>query len=87
MYLKEDSGDNGTYCNETYSLAQKNTFSIVLESIGFVSFSSCVIAVSLVFCLRLHKLFIYRHGHVSSAVCYDVQCYMYSLVCFDTLQC
>ena len=60
MYLEESSGDNyGTHCNETYSLAQKNTFSIVLESIGFVSFSLCVIAVFLVLYQKLHKLLMY----------------------------
>ena len=60
MYLDESSGDNETYCNETYSRTQKNTISIVLGSIGLVSFCSCVVAVSLVFLLGLHKKSTYR---------------------------
>ena len=60
MFLDESSGDNETYCNETYSLTQKNTLLIVLGSTGLVSFSSCVVAVSLVFLLGLHKKSTYR---------------------------
>ena len=60
MYLEESSGDNETHCNETFSVTQKNTLLIVLGSIGFVSFSSCVIALSLVFHLGLHKKSTYR---------------------------
>ena len=60
MYLEESSGDNGTYCNETYSLVQKNILLVVLGGVGFVSFSVCMVAVSLVFCLKLFKKFTYR---------------------------
>ena len=60
MYLDESSGDNETYCNETYSLTQKNTISIVLGSIGLVSFCSCVVALSLVFHFGLYKKSTYR---------------------------
>ena len=60
MYLNESSGDNETYCNETFSLTQRNTLLIVLGSTGLVSFCSCVVAVSLVFHHGLHKKSTYR---------------------------
>ena len=80
MYLEESSGDNGTHCNEAYSVTQKNTLLIVMGCIGIVSFSSCVVAVSLVFCLRLHKLFTYRLAmyQVLSAMMFSVIC----ILCF-----
>ena len=47
-------------CNETYTNTQKNTLLIVAGCNGCVSFCMCVVAVSLVFCLRLYKVFTYR---------------------------
>ena len=73
MYLEESSGDNEMYCNETYSLTQKNTILIVLGSTGLVSFCSCVVALSLVFHFGLHKKSTYRLAmyQVLSALAYS----------------
>ena len=73
MYLDESSGDNETYCNETFSRTQRNTLLIVLGSTGLVSFSSCVVALSLVFHFGLHKKSTYRLAmyQVLSALAYS----------------
>ena len=59
LYL-ESSGGNETLCNQTYTTTQTNTILAVAGCNGVVSFCTCVVAVSLVFCLRLHKLLTYR---------------------------
>ncbi len=47
-------------CNETYSTFQKNTLLIIAGCNGTISFATCLVAVSLVICLRLYKIFTYR---------------------------
>ena len=47
-------------CNNTFTQEQKNHILMALSGTGLVSFIMCVITVSLVFWLRLHKHFIYR---------------------------
>ena len=56
MY-QEGSGDN---CSETYTQTQKNTLLAVAGCTGFISFCACVLAVTLVFHLKLYKIFTYR---------------------------
>ena len=58
----DSSGGNETQCNKTdiYSTTEKNYILLIKGSTGFGSFLTCVIAVALVFCQRLHRVFTYR---------------------------
>ena len=47
-------------CNSTFTKDQKNFVLIIKSGAGFLSFTMCFIAVSIVFCLRLYKYFTYR---------------------------
>ena len=73
------SGNNETNCSETYTTKQKNTLIAVLGFTGFVSFSMCMVAILLVFCLRLHRLFTYRLAmyQVLSAMMYSFLLVLY----------
>ena len=55
-------GENSTIsdCNSTFTKDQKNLVLIVTGSTGFLSFTMCLIAVYLVFRLKLYKYFTYR---------------------------
>ena len=56
MY-QEGSGDN---CSETYTQTQKNSLLAVAGCTGFISFCACVLAVTVVCSLKLHRVFTYR---------------------------
>ena len=47
-------------CNNTFTKDQKKHILIVWGGTGMLSFTMCLIAVSLVFCMRLYKNFTYR---------------------------
>ena len=47
-------------CNETYTTVQKNSLLIIAGSNAFISFCVGTVAVTSVFCLKLHKIFTYR---------------------------
>ena len=59
MYLNS-SVLNESYCNGTLSSTQKTIMLVIMGCTGLISFSLGMVAILLVFCLKLHKLFTYR---------------------------
>ena len=55
-------GENSTIsdCNNTFTKDQKNLVLLVMGGNGFLSSIMCLIAVSMVICMKLYKNFIYR---------------------------
>ena len=73
-------------CNDTYTKDQKNYILLVWGGTGFISFIMCLIAVSLVFCMRLHKYFTYRLAmyQILSSLCLSlVEMSFLSLLNYD----
>ena len=60
MYLEESSGDNESQCSESYTTKERNIVLVFMGCMGVISFSMCLLAVVLVFCLKFHKMFTYR---------------------------
>ena len=58
-------------CNNTFTKDQKNYILIAWSGTGMLSFTMCLIAVSLAFCMRLYKNFTYRLAmyQVLSSLC------------------
>ncbi len=53
--------DNVTnYCNGNLTRKEEDVLIIIRGSIGVVGICTCIISISLVFCLKLHKHFMYR---------------------------
>ena len=52
--------DSITHCNGSLSNSQENHLIIIRSSIAAVGVCTCMLSISLVFCLKLHKYFIYR---------------------------
>ena len=55
-----DENSTISNCNNTFTTNQKNYILIAWSGNGMLSLIMCLIAVSLVFCLRLYKTFTYR---------------------------
>ena len=53
-------GNRNESCNETYARYQKNTIVIIAGCNATISFATCLVAISLVICFRLYKIFTYR---------------------------
>ena len=51
---------NITHCNGSLSKSEENLMIIIRSSIAVVGVCTCMLSISLVFCLKLHKYFIYR---------------------------
>ena len=66
-----DENSTISECNNTFTKDQKNYILIAWSGTGILSFIMCLIAVSLVFCLRLYKTFTYRLAMylILSALC------------------
>ena len=81
-------GENSTIsdCNSTFTKDQKNLVLIVTGSTGFLSFTMCLIAVYLVFRLKLYKYFTYRLAmyQILSSLCVSaVQTSFITLLNYD----
>ena len=61
-------------CNSTFTKDQKNCVLIVKSGTGLLSFTMCLIAVSIVLCMRLYKYFTYRLAmyQILSSLCLTV---------------
>ena len=86
-------------CNNTFTQEQKNHILLAKSGTGILSLAMCLIAVSLVFCLRLYKYFTYRLAmyQILSSLClgvveisaltllnYDEDIYYYQIACKTT---
>ena len=56
----DEQNDNTTHCNGNLSKREENCLIIIRSSIAAVGICTCMLSISLVFCLKLHKYFIYR---------------------------
>ena len=71
---KMDENSTTSDCNNTFTQEQKNHLLIAKSVTGMLSLAMCLIAVFLVFCLRLHKYFTYRLAmyQILSSLCLSV---------------
>ena len=60
IFNMDEQDDNITHCNDSLSKSQENHMIIIRSSIAAVAVYTCMLSISLVFCLKLHKYFIYR---------------------------
>ena len=71
---KMDENSTTSDCNSAFTQKQKNNLLIAKSVTGMLSLAMCLIAVFLVFCLRLHKYFTYRLAmyQILSSLCLSV---------------
>ena len=92
-------GENSTVCNNTFTKDQRNEVLIAKGATGLLTLTMCLITVSFVCFLRLHKYFTYRLAlyQISSSLClgivelsfltllnYDGHIYHYQIECKTT---
>ena len=56
----DEQFENHSCDNHSFTEHQKDTVLIVMSSLGFMSFSACILTICLVFSLKLHRHFLYR---------------------------
>ena len=84
--IKMDVFNENSHCNNTFVKDQKNLLLILISGISFLSFIMCLIAVFLIFCMRLYKYFTYRLAmyQILSSLCLSaVQTSFITLLNYD----